>query len=52
MLGPILAGVAIQLSTGLLSSTHGYAAMWGVASCAVLLSIPVISRAKVVVERR
>jgi Na+/melibiose symporter-like transporter len=49
MLGPILAGAAIEASKGALSSTHGYAAMWAVASMAVLLSIPVLGRAKAAV---
>ncbi|MGA8217340.1 MAG: MFS transporter [Solirubrobacterales bacterium] len=52
MLGPILAGVAIQLSRGILSSTDGYAAMWGVASIAVLLSLPLLSRARAVIGRQ
>jgi Na+/melibiose symporter-like transporter len=46
LLGPVLAGVAIQLSRGALASTDGYAAMWGVASAAVLLSLPLLSRAR------
>jgi Na+/melibiose symporter-like transporter len=46
MLGPLLAGAAIEASKGVLASTNGYAAMWGVASIAVLLSIPVLGRAR------
>jgi MFS family permease len=43
MLGPLLAGAAIQLSGSLFRSTHGYAAMWIVASAAILLSIPLLA---------
>lgn len=45
VLGPVLAGAAIQLSGGLLSSTHGYGAMWLVAAVAALASIPALRRA-------
>jgi MFS family permease len=44
MLGPVLAGAAVQLGGGAFSSTHGYAAMWIVTSAAILLSIPVLGR--------
>jgi len=40
MLGPLLAGGAIELMRGPLSSTHGYAAMWAVCGLSVLGSIP------------
>jgi MFS family permease len=43
MLGPLLAGVAIQLLGSGFSSTHGYAAMWIVTSAAILLSIPILA---------
>jgi MFS family permease len=51
LLGPVLAGLAIQVFSGTLSSTHGYAAMWGVASAAVLLSLPLLARARGEAER-
>jgi MFS family permease len=41
-LGPLLAGVAIQLLRGALDSTNGYAAMWLVCSAAILASIPLL----------
>lgn len=44
MLGPLLGGVAVQLGGGLLSGTQGYAAVWLVASCAILGSLPFLSR--------
>jgi MFS family permease len=44
MLGPLLAGVTIQLLRSDFRSTHGFAAMWIVASAAILLSIPVLER--------
>jgi MFS family permease len=44
MLGPLLAGVAIQLAEPLLSSTHGYAAAWWVAGAAILLSLAPLRR--------
>jgi MFS family permease len=44
MFGPLLAGVAIDLLKPAFSSTHGYAAMWIVASGAILASIPLLSR--------
>ncbi len=46
MLGPLLAGIAVQLASGPLSSTHGYAAMWPVASVAILASLSLLSRVK------
>jgi hypothetical protein len=42
MLGPVLAGAAVQLLQGPLSSTHGYAAMWFVCGAAVLASLPAL----------
>lgn len=44
MLGPLLAGVSIQLLRGPFSSTHGFAAMWIVTSASILASVPVLSR--------
>jgi MFS family permease len=44
MLGPVIAGGAIQLLHGPLASTHGYAAIWGVAAAALLLSIHFLGR--------
>jgi MFS family permease len=44
MLGPLLAGLAIQLSGSEFHATHGYAAMWIPASAAMLVSIPLLSR--------
>jgi MFS family permease len=41
-LGPLLAGVAIQLLRGPLGSTNGYAAMWLVCGLAILASIPLV----------
>jgi MFS family permease len=48
MLGPLLAGVAIELGSGILSSTQGYAAMWLICGAAALCAVPLIRR----VERR
>jgi MFS family permease len=39
-LGPLFAGLAIQLLDGPFASTDGYAAMWLVCGATVLLSIP------------
>ena len=39
MLGPLLAGVAIEAGSSLFASTEGYAATWWVAGVAILLSI-------------
>ncbi len=47
VLGPLLAGAAIQLSSGLLTSTHGYGASWAIAAVATLISIPALRRASV-----
>jgi MFS family permease len=38
-LGPLLAGVAIQATSGLFGATQGYQATWGVCAAAVLLSL-------------
>lgn len=46
MLGPLLAGAAIELLRGPLADTEGYAAMWLVASAAVLGSLPLILRVR------
>jgi len=46
MLGPLLAGVAVSVFKGPLSSTHGYAAMWLVCSAAVLASIPLVGQVR------
>lgn len=44
-LGPLAGGVAIELTrNGLFSSTQGYAAVWGVCSISILLSVPLVSR--------
>lgn len=44
MLGPLLAGAAISLLRGPLSSTHGYAAMWFVIGVATLVTWPILGR--------
>jgi MFS family permease len=44
MLGPIVAGAAVTLLRGPLGSTHGYAAIWGVAGAAILISLHFLSR--------
>ena len=44
MLGPLLAGAAIQLGSGPFSSTQGYAAMWAVCGAAALAAVPFIRR--------
>jgi len=43
-LGPILAGAAIEALRGTLGSTHGFAAMWGVCSAAIFVSLPLLRR--------
>jgi Na+/melibiose symporter-like transporter len=45
VLGPVLAGIAVQTLGGVFESTEGYAAMFVVASGAVFLSIPLVRRA-------
>ena len=42
MLGPLLAGVAISIGSGILSSTEGYASMWLVCGAAALAAVPLI----------
>ena len=37
--GPLLAGTAISLSSGVFESTKGYQATWGVCAAAILLSL-------------
>jgi len=44
MLGPILAGIAIELLKSPLASTHGYAAIWAVCSASALASIPLLGK--------
>jgi hypothetical protein len=39
VLGPIVVGVAIEIFSSSLGSTHGYAAMWPVIGIPVLLSL-------------
>jgi MFS family permease len=51
MLGPLLAGVAIELFGGAFPSTHGYAAMWTVTSGSILLSIPLLGALQARVRR-
>ena len=43
-LGPLLAGVAIEVLDGPFASTDGYAAMWLVCGSTILLSIPWLMR--------
>jgi MFS family permease len=42
LLGPLLAGVAVEALKPALVSTHGYAAAWLVAALAVLATVPVL----------
>src|SRR4051794_856825 len=42
MLGPVLAGIAVQIARQPLSSTKGYAAMFVICSGAILASIPML----------
>ena len=51
-LGPLLAGGAIEALRGPLGATHGFAAMWGVCSAAILLSIPFLRRMRSEVQDR
>jgi MFS family permease len=44
LLGPVLAGAAVELLRGPLSSTRGYAAIWGVAGASILLSLHFLRR--------
>jgi MFS family permease len=43
-LGPVLAGAAIEALRGVFGSTQGFAAMWGVCSAAIFLSVPLLGR--------
>lgn len=52
MLGPVLAGAAVALLRGPLSSTHGYAAIWGVAAVAILLSLHFLARLRAAEDDR
>lgn len=52
MVGPLLAGLAVQLLGGQFSSTHGYAAVWIVVAAAILLSIPVLGRLRARIPAR
>ena len=40
LLGPLLAGLTVEVLRGPFSSTHGYQAMWLVCSAAIFLSLP------------
>lgn len=44
LLGPLIAGGAIELSQPVLESTHGYGAVFGVAGLAILASLPALRR--------
>lgn len=44
MLGPLLAGAAIELLHGPFAATQGYAAMWLVSAGAILAGIPLLAR--------
>jgi MFS family permease len=46
VLGPVLVGTAISRSSSLLSSTHGYAAMWPAIGLPVLFSLLLLRRFK------
>ncbi len=48
--GPLFAGLAVAACSGLLASTDGYAAMWAVASLAILLSLPALRRSQAFVD--
>jgi MFS family permease len=51
-LGPLLAGVAIQVLGGPFSATEGYGAMWLVCGGAILLSLPALARLRTLAEDR
>jgi MFS family permease len=51
-LGPLLAGVAIQVLHGPFSATDGYGAMWLVCGGAILLSVPALARLRRLAEDR
>jgi len=44
MLGPLLAGVAVMALKNVLSSTHGFAAMWLVCAVSILVSVPLVKK--------
>lgn len=44
LLGPVLAGIAIELAVPIFPDTDGYAAMWLIAAAAVLASLLVLGR--------
>ena len=44
VLGPLVAGVAIELAEPVLESTQGYATVFGVVAAAILLSIPFVRK--------
>jgi len=44
VLGPLVAGVAIELAEPFLESTQGYATVFGVVAAAILLSIPFVRK--------
>jgi len=44
VLGPVLAGVAIELTQPVFQATQGYASVFGVVSAVILLSIPFVRR--------
>jgi MFS family permease len=43
-LGPLIAGLAITLLSGVLKSTQGYQATWGVCAIAILASLPFVRK--------
>jgi MFS family permease len=44
VLGPVLAGLAIDQSRGWLAATHGYQALWPTVGVPILLSLPVVAK--------
>lgn len=51
-LGPLLAGVAVSVLSGVFSSTEGYQAVWGVCAAAILLSLAFVGRLRRRIEAR
>jgi predicted MFS family arabinose efflux permease len=49
-IGPLAAGVAITVLDGVFASTHGYQAVWGVCSAAILLSLVPLRRLRAEAE--
>lgn len=43
-LGALLAGLAITLLSGVLKSTQGYQATWGICALSILASIPLVRK--------